>query len=87
MKIRDQFELPTETGERREALRASVEQWINHPSNHRDEEEIFHSLRSREDIICDRPSPVASIDELLNSDHFYMIAFKYENEINDLLNL
>jgi len=87
MKIRDQFELPRETGERREALKRSVEKWINHPSNHRDEEEIFHSLRSREDIICDRPSPVSSIEELLDSPHCYRIAFKYEKEIDDLLNL
>lgn len=87
MKIRDQFELPKETGERKKALLKSVQQWINHPSNHRDKKEIIDSLRSREDVVCGRPAPVQSIEELLNSKHFYMIAFKYEKEINELLNL
>ena len=86
LSIFDQFQLPVETGERRAALHASVSKWFEHDSCP-DLEDIIESLRSVDDVVSNRPLPVESTQEILDSNHLYSIAFKWEQEINNALEL
>lgn len=84
--IYDQFQLPVETGERRAALHASVSKWFDQ-DDCPDLGDIIESLRSVDDVVSNRPLPVESAQEILDSDHLWTIAFKWEQEINQSLNL
>jgi hypothetical protein len=86
MNIYDQFHLPVENDERKNALLNTVTTWFDHEGC-ASEEDIIESLRSMDDVCSNRPAPVSSKTEILNSDHFYDIAFKFENEINNTLQL
>ena len=86
MNIYDQFHLPTENDERKNALLNTVTTWFAH-EDCTSEEDIIESLRSMDDVCSNRPAPVSTKEEILNSDHFYDIAFKFENEINNTLQL
>ena len=85
MNIFEQFNLPTETGERKTALLNTVTTWFSH-EDCASEQDIIESLRSTDDVCSNRSAPVSSKQEILNSDFlFYDIAFKFENEINNTL--
>ena len=86
MNIYDQFQLPTSNDVRKTALLNTVKTWFAH-EDCCSLDEILNSLRSMEDICEGRPAPVSSKEEILNSNHFYAIAFKFENEINNTLGL
>ena len=86
MNIYDQFHLPIENDERKNALLNTLATWFDHEGC-ASEEDIIESLRSMDDVCSNRPAPVSSKEEILNSDHFYDIAFKFENEINNTLQL
>ena len=86
MNIYDQFHLPIENDERKNALLNTVTTWFDH-EDCACEEAIIESLRSMDDVCSNRHAPVSSKEEILNSDHFYDIAFKFENEINNILQL
>jgi hypothetical protein len=86
MNIYNQFHLPTETGERKNALLNTVTTWFAH-EDCASEEDIIGSLRSMDDVCSNRPAPVSTKEEILNSKYFYDIAFKFENEINNTLQL
>ena len=86
MNIYDQFHLPIETGERKNALLNTVTNWFAH-EDCASEEDIIQSLRSMDDVCSNRPAPVSTKEEILNSKYFYDIAFKFENEINNTLQL
>ena len=86
MNIYNQFHLPIETGERKNALLNTVTTWFAH-EDCASEEDIVESLRSMDDVCSNRPAPVSTKQEILNSKYFYDIAFKFENEINNTLQL
>jgi hypothetical protein len=87
LSIYDQFQLPIENGERRAALHASVKAWFEHDSCP-DLGDIIQSLRSVDDVVSNRPLPVESTQEILDSfPYLYSIAFKWEQEINNDLEL
>jgi len=87
MNIYDQFQLPIETGERKNAILNTVTTWFAH-EDCASEEDIIHSLRSLDDICSNRPAPVSSKQEILNDDFlFYKIAFKFRTEIENTLQL
>ena len=86
MNIYNQFHLPIETGERKNALLNTVTTWFAH-EDCASEEDIIESLRSMDDVCSNRPAPVSTKEEILNSKYFYDIAFKFENEINNTLQL
>jgi hypothetical protein len=86
MNIYDQFHLPLENNERENTLKTTVAEWFAHEEC-ATEEDIIESLRSIDDVCSNRPAPVSSKETILNSDHFYDIAFKFENEINNTLQL
>ena len=81
-----QFNLPIENDERKNALLNTVTTWFAH-EDCASEEDIIESLRSMDDVCSNRSAPVSTKQEILNSDHFYDIAFKFENEINNTLQL
>jgi|TARA_B110000495_G_scaffold129046_1_gene112289 hypothetical protein len=86
MNIYDQFHLPPENNERENALKTTVAEWFAHEEC-ASEEDIIESLRSRDDVCSNRPAPVSTKEEIFNSKYFYDIAFKFENEINNTLEL
>ena len=86
LSIYDQFQLPIKNGERRAALHASVKAWFNHDSCP-DLGDIIESLRSVDDVVSNRPLPVESEQEIIDSNHLYSVAFKWEQEINNALRL
>ena len=86
MNIYDQFHLPIENDERKNALFNTVTTWFAH-EDCASEEDIIESLRSMDDVCSNRPAPVSTKEEILNSKYFYEIAFKFENEINNTLQL
>jgi hypothetical protein len=87
MNIYDQFQLPIETGERKNAILNTVTTWFSH-EDCATEKDIIHSLRSLDDICSNRPAPVSSKQEILNDDFlFYKIAFKFRTEIENTLQL
>ena len=86
MNIYDQFHLPIENDERKNALLNTVTIWFAH-EDCASEEDIIESLRSMDDVCSNRSAPVSTKEEILNSKYFYEIAFKFENEINNTLQL
>ena len=80
MNIYDQFHLPVENDERKNALLNTVTTWFAH-------EDCTSEEDTMDDVCSNRPAPVSTKEEILNSDHFYDIAFKFENEINNTLQL
>ena len=86
MNIYDQFHLPIENDERKNTLLNTVTTWFAH-EDCASEEDIIESLRSMDDVCSNRPAPVSTKEEILNSKYFYNIAFKFENEINNTLQL
>ena len=86
LNIYDQFHLPIENDERKSALLNTVTLWFAH-EDCASEEDIIESLRSMDDVCSNRPAPVSTKGEILNSEYFYDIAFKFENEINNTLQL
>ena len=79
--------MPMETGERKNAILNTVTTWFAH-EDCASESDIIQSLRSLDDICSNRPAPVSSKQEILNDDFlFYKIAFKFQNEINNTLQL
>jgi hypothetical protein len=86
MNIYDQFHLPLEGDQRKNALQNTIATWFAHeecPAI----EDIVEALRSVDDVCSNRPAPVSSKEEILNSEYFYDVAFKFENEINNTLQL
>ena len=86
MNIYDQFHLPIENNERKNALLNTVTEWFAH-EDCVSGEDIIESLRSMDDVCSNRPAPVSTKEKILNSDHFWSIAFKFQNEINNTLEL
>ena len=87
MNIYDQFHLPTETDERRKALHASVKQWLEHEDQDLTIKEICDQLRSTEDVVENRPPCVTTKEGILETNALYKVAFTFEDEINNLLEL
>ena len=84
MKIREQFNLPIK--EREKAIKMSVSEYFAH-QDCASVSELIESLRSLEDVVCGRPAPVSTKDEILSTNLFYKIAFKFEHKIDSTLNL
>lgn len=87
MNIYNQFHLPTETGERRKALHASVKQWLEHEDQDLTIKEICDRLRSTEDVVENRPPCVTTKEGILETNALYKVAFTFEDEINNTLGL
>jgi hypothetical protein len=87
MNIYNQFHLPTETGERRKALHASVKQWLEHEDQDLTIKEICNQLRSVEDVVTGRPPCVTTKEGILETNALYKVAFTFEDEINNALSL
>ena len=87
MNIYNQFQLPTETGERRKALHASVKRWIEHEDQDLTIKEICDQLRSTEDVVENRPPCVTTKEGILETNALYKVAFTFEDEINNTLGL
>ena len=87
MNIYDQFHLPNETGERKNALYASVKEWLEHEDQDLTIKEICDQLRSVEDVVTGRPSCVTTKEGILETKALYKVAFTFENEINNTLGL
>jgi len=63
MNIYDQFQLPIETGERKNAILNTVTTWFAHEYWGSDSD-IIYSLRSLDDICSNRPAAVSSKQEI-----------------------
>ena len=89
MNIYNQFQLPNDEGNnlRHKAIYASVKQWLEHEDQDLEIGEICDQLRSIEDIVTGRPPKVTTKEGILETDVLYRIAFKFEDEINNLLEL
>ena len=89
LNIYQQFQLPNDEDNnlRHKAIHASVKQWLEHEDLDYTIKEICHQLRSTEDIVTGRPPKVTTKEGILETDAVYAIAFKFENEINNLLEL
>ena len=87
MNIYNQFHLPTETGERRKALHASVKQWLEHEDQDLTIKEICDQLRSTEDVVENRLPCVTTKEGILETNALYKVAFTFEDEINNTLGL
>tara|TARA_R100000951_G_scaffold110725_1_gene108958 strand:- start:185 stop:457 length:273 start_codon:yes stop_codon:yes gene_type:complete len=89
MNIYDQFQLPNDEDNnlRHKAIHASVKAWLEHEDQDWTIKEICDQLRSVEDVVNGRPPKVTTKEGILETDAVYSIAFKFENEINNLLEL
>lgn len=87
LNIYQQFQLPKDNNLRHQSIYASVKQWLEHEDLDYTIKEICHHLRSTEDIVTGRPPKVTTKEGILETDAVFDIAFLFENEINNLLEL
>jgi hypothetical protein len=89
LNIYQQFQLPNDEDNnlRHKAIHASVKAWLEHEDQDLTIEEISNQLRSVEDVVTGRSPCVTTKEGILETDAVYSIAFKFENEINNLLEL
>ena len=89
MNIYQQFQLPKDKDNnlRHKAIYASVKQWLEHEDQDLTIKEICDQLRSVEDVVTGRPPCVTTKEGILETFALYQVAFTFENEINNLLEL
>jgi|GEM_PF-5400368 len=89
MNIYQQFQLPNDEDNnlRHKAIYASVKQWLEHEDQDLTIKEICDQLRSVEDVVTGRPPCVTTKEGILENFALYQVAFTFENEINNLLEL